>query len=41
MYFNNITEVRKMDDAWGNSVDGGTLVGPSIPQIQYNHSIGW
>ena len=31
---NNITEVRKMDELRnGNSVDGGTLIGPSIPQI--------
>jgi maleylacetate reductase len=31
---NNITDVRKMDELRnGNSVDGGTLNGPSIPQI--------
>ena len=31
---NNITEVRKLDELRnGNSVDGGTLIGPSIPQI--------
>ena len=31
---NNITEVSKLDELRnGNSVDGGTLIGPSIPQI--------
>ena len=31
---NNITEVSKPDELRnGNSVDGGTLIGPSIPQI--------
>ena len=31
---NNITELSKLDELRnGNSVDGGTLIGPSIPQI--------
>ena len=31
---NNIIEVSKLDELRnGNSVDGGTLIGPSIPQI--------